>query len=97
MTNNSKKITPSPWSISEKRLIVDSEDKPIAYFYPRDYESDIANAKLMAASPDLLAACELFLEAELLAANGNGRTGFGLYCDGIEAAKAAVAKARGEP
>lgn len=55
-----------------------------------------ANARLIAAAPELLAACEVFIEAERRA-EVNGREGFGLYTEAMSAARAAVAKARGEP
>jgi hypothetical protein len=55
----------------------------------------VANAHLIAAAPDLLAACEAFVEAEH-AAILDGQRAFGKYVDAIDAAKAAIAKARGQ-
>lgn len=54
------------------------------------------HARLIASAPELLAACELLLEAQHRADNGDGRGGFELYCDAVEAASAAVKKVKGE-
>jgi len=54
-----------------------------------------ANANLIAAAPDLLAACEAFVEAEH-AAILDGQRAFSIYVDAIDDAKSAIAKARGK-
>jgi len=54
-----------------------------------------ADANLIAAAPDLLSACEAFVEAEHIALT-DGQGAFSRYVDAIDAAKAAIAKARGK-
>jgi hypothetical protein len=53
------------------------------------------NMQLQAAAPDLLAACEAFLDAEHIALT-DGQRAFSKYVDAIDAAKAAISKARGQ-
>ena len=49
---------------------------------------------LVAAAPDLLAACEMLAEAQRRA--DVGEHGFGAYVDAVDMARAAIAKARGK-
>jgi len=63
-----------------------------------DDEISGANAKLIAAAPDLLAACEACIAADEMA-NADGTLGDDMvaaYDAAIAAAKAAIAKAKGE-
>lgn len=55
-----------------------------------------ANARLIAAAPDLLEACEILTEAQRRADAGE-HGGFGCYVDAVDKARAAIAKAKGEP
>lgn len=57
--------------------------------------SGATHARLIAAAPDLLAACQMFAEAEDLARSSKWG-GFGLYVDAMQLARAAIAKAKGE-
>jgi hypothetical protein len=52
------------------------------------------DAHLIAAAPDLLAACEMLAEAQRRA--GAGEDGFGAYVDALDKARAALAKAKGQ-
>lgn len=56
--------------------------------------SGATHARLIAAAPDLLAACEALMEAQRRADAGE-HGGFGVYVDAIDAARAAIAKAKG--
>lgn len=57
--------------------------------------SGAEHAHLIAAAPDLLAACETMAEAQRRADAGE-RDGFGCYVDALDKARAAIAKAKGE-
>lgn len=57
--------------------------------------SGTRHARLIAAAPDLLAACEALVEAQRRADVGE-RGGFGCYVDAVDLARAAIAKAKGE-
>ena len=54
------------------------------------------NARLAASAPDMLEALEMFVHAEAVASTNPSRS-FGVYVDAMEAARAAIKKARGEP
>jgi hypothetical protein len=58
-------------------------------------ERQSADARLIAAAPDLLEACETLLEAQRKADAGE-YGGFGDYVDAVEMARAAIAKAKRE-
>ena len=95
------KHTPGEWVVdADGDVCTDDLERLVAavdwrHVSLRDGEAE-ANARLIAAAPDLLAACERFLAAQRMAET-DGRAGFGLYTEAIEAAEAAVKKARGEP
>ena len=62
------KFTPGPWKVSIRPLAItvwaDAISLyPIAHIGERNRDEKEANAHLIAASPDLLAACEAFVEA----------------------------------
>jgi len=89
------KHTPGPWRVEEYGnggAVVIGEARAREVIAVSLTER---NANLIAAAPDLLAACEAFVEAEH-AAILDGQRAFSMYIDAIDAAKAAIAKARGE-
>jgi len=91
--------TPGPWQIMTRDSVGDNiftESKPhrrIANTYG-DAEEYIANARLIAAAPDLLAALERIV-AKYEAAP-DGPLGCGFVNGDFFAARAAITKARGE-
>lgn len=98
--------TPGPWRIShlipdlvkdtEGNLIADCETTPHKLRPAPPKEQDIANARLIAAAPDLLAACHALMRAEAMQTEGkrDGAT-MGQISLAIDAARAAIAKATG--
>lgn len=56
----------------------------------------LANARLIAAAPLLLAACEAFLRAPTVCGGGNGSVTIEVQTYNLDAARAAIAAARGE-
>lgn len=84
------KHTPGPWSFQpgDSVVYISGDRTPIAHtdtkaYYQRHDEQDIANARLIAAAPDLLAA--------LKSVTNEWREGYGLCC--IDQVRAAIAKA----
>lgn len=89
------KHTPGPWHAGrgqQSTIVYDAEGWGVAsatVFHGRtEPETSIANASLIAAAPDLLAALELVLD-DPQSLDGRPRT--------YEAARAAIAKAKGLP
>lgn len=79
------KHTPGPW-VTEDLFIKDESDNKIAeVHWRRNEDQEVANALLIAAAPDLLEALDSIVEM-------NPPLPMGM----IEAAEAALAKARGE-
>jgi hypothetical protein len=105
------KHTPGPWKINEDRFLACTEDEFFKNVYGsngyacgRAYgetrEECEANARLIAAAPDLLDACK-HLNAvcfDFAECNANGKTEFDtdVMIDAIETMRAAIAKAGGE-
>lgn len=99
------KHTPGPWNTHSHQIafgtatlqhyLISAKDKlPIAETYPQvDDEQEEANARLIAAAPDLLTACEQILNA--FVAETNYRFNANLY-DYMVAIEAAIKKAKGE-
>ena len=86
--NNKTKHTPGPWVIDNDNVIYqEGTSEPIASAAPTADEE--ANAWLIAAAPELLAALEFCADALNTEAGG-------LYKAHIEQARAAIAKAKGE-
>ena len=103
---NTAKHTPGPWRIDDEqrdfRILADGAAAPVAFIsrlYREDLPPALANARLIAAAPDLLAALEnlaasmdagtakiLILDDE---AYGGWRHG------NIDSARAAIARAKG--
>ena len=85
--------TPGPWHIMEGTdwVIVSPEVSVAAVYTPRgDREVRQANARLIAAAPDIEKALEILLDSHSGMSNRN------CNCDECAPAKAALAKARGE-
>lgn len=94
------KHTPGPWAVDDDGDVCISDlERLIAAVDRRNVtlrkDEAAANAALIAAAPDLLAACEALAEAQQRADAGE-HVGFGLYVDAVDAARAAIAKAKGE-
>ncbi|RRV80383.1 hypothetical protein [Stutzerimonas stutzeri] len=89
--------TPGPWSIDkeERWVIHEPEGKSGTLVVPEIYLDDdeaIANARLIAAAPELLAALESAQMALMGYTHQNAVT-----LAALEKARAAIAKARGTP
>lgn len=91
------KHTPGPWAVDESRHDgCINRIKPFRHIgmasgykvKPGDPEENEANARLMAAAPDLLEALEAFI--------AHGEQAFGHDFEVMIQARAAIAKARGE-
>jgi hypothetical protein len=96
--------TPGPWSIAGRGYTIFGSDDAVvisSFDAETDEEEEryIANARLIAAAPDLLAALEGVIEDSMALARGYAAaTGDRLTDEGegIRRARAAIAKARGE-
>lgn len=85
--------TPGPWHAPGLGEIHDEQHRVIADCWAEEFSSKEpeANARLIAAAPDLLAALEMFVgKYGRVSPNGSG----GMY-DLVLQARAAIAKARG--
>jgi len=84
--------TPGPWhyqsSAGDHDYLVYDEDNGKDIAIVRNF--DVANARLVAAAPELLEACETLANYVADLEGGNGRT-FGI----VTKARAAIAKAKG--
>lgn len=101
MTNSPYFFTAGPWQVNhrDKTQVCDSDGEvrgcsPIAYCEGSMGERT-ANARLIAAAPDLLAALESFLRAPSVGSAGPGSVTLAVQEFNLRAAKAAVAKATG--
>jgi hypothetical protein len=88
--------TPAPWSVKKDSpqagiIIAQNRNLGIAEVFGGG-ETDIANARLIAAAPDLLSALE-FLLADYIAINGEKLTGSSFPAD---KAREALRKAKGK-
>jgi hypothetical protein len=93
------KHTPGPWAVSDVgEVVVCATGRTLCDVYSSpttgEEQADV-DARLIAAAPDLLAACEMLAEAQRRADTGE-REGFGCYVDAVDKARAAIAKAKGE-
>jgi hypothetical protein len=105
MTNNTRQHTPGPWAWvyadanHERPIALERDDGPDVLtasedtIGPRAYVSE-ADAHLIAAAPDLLAACEELL---VEVASMNAMRGYRVMPTVVEKIRAAVAKAKGAP
>lgn len=62
----------------------------------RNADADMANANLIAAAPELLAACETLMLAEAVQDGERNGATLGLVSRAIDAARAAICKASGQ-
>jgi hypothetical protein len=94
------KFTPGPWRLGfvtrayevARRKIVAAEESPesgtgICEVYGIQDDDCVANAQLIAAAPDLLAACEAFVEADC---QDGASLAFSMAVDAIAKAKVVV-------
>jgi hypothetical protein len=102
MKKENFKHTPGPWKIKNGHnySILDSQNRAVAFTSFGAEICDVANARLIAAAPDLLDACK-HLNAvcfDFAECNANGKTEFDtdVMIDAIETMRAAIAKAGGE-
>jgi hypothetical protein len=80
--------TPGPWKEKRKLAIYSADDEPICAVFPAETEGQsAANARLIAAAPDLLEALRGFHPSQIKAPGELARA--------WEVAKAAIAKAEG--
>lgn len=82
------KHTPGPWTHSEDGVIVDAAGKQLASVFPRDRA---ANARLIAAAPDLLEACRAALYGVVDRGGPDGLS----QTEVVDYLTAAIAKAEG--
>lgn len=97
-------FSPGPWhtqpdstfsTLGDKRIIAYNNISPAIAFGGLGEETD-ANARLIAAAPELLAALKaLVLEVELK--DNPSDEGASSDCDQMDAARAAISKAEGKP
>lgn len=93
------KHTPGPWvpQVDNGRQVVTTDGEWICQLWTK-YEDDMVNAQnnvlLIAAAPDLLAACEKYLAAEQQLVPGGGIP-YAAMIEASQAAKDAIAKAKG--
>ncbi len=95
----SKRHTPGPWILAGKTTISnEGGDFCLANVGTYSIEADEAeaNAKLIATAPELLAALESFLRAPSIGSNGPGSSTIVVQDFNFRAARAAIAKAKGE-
>lgn len=84
------KHTPGPWHVRGNKIVIDVMDFSIAEI--KDFGvATIPNARLIAAAPDLLEALSKLVEIE----DGPGMAVIG-WSDAMDAARAAIDKAKGE-
>lgn len=94
------KATPGPWLVTTtptgKGKVTDSSGFSICNTTAGSNKQQMRDAKLIAAAPDLYAACEAFLRYQDMVNSGATNGLIKAYADMYEAAQSALAKARGE-
>ena len=92
------KHTPSPWNVGVLSIpgFQRAYQLNATVQTKRDVDVDIANARLIAAAPEMLEALELLVR-EVTVLPGTGKQDGNIGHRHINAALAALAKARGEP
>lgn len=94
--NEMSKHTPGPWVATDKIVhlpdFAESGRIAIVINDPEFPERSLANARLIAAAPDLLSALTMVLAAS----HGRGQDGKQAMEIALDAARAAIAKATGE-
>lgn len=88
-----EKYTPGPWEVDGPRIYSTTKTLVATVGLFRSLETASANARLIAAAPDLLAALESLLEwaADVHDPMKQSRINY----SGMDAARAAIAKAKG--
>ncbi|MNO35951.1 hypothetical protein D3C76_260090 [compost metagenome] len=87
------KHTPGPWKVLREHDWHTGTKFGIVGVVPSNHTITEANASLIAAAPDLLEALEWAMDR----VGYHQRTGTnGSYCDQVDKARAAIAKAKGE-
>lgn len=90
-----KNHTPGPWSVGKDTRIIGANSQRVAVADDNELTPGMANARLIAASPDLLAALIAFRDG-----GPQGGQNFAewhqSYAPAIELARAAIAKATGQ-
>ena len=97
------KHTPGPWTADrqyiEKKMPPGSNRKIIAEVYWHVYDEYEANARLIAAAPELLEALELLVSFACSRCDWTACSGsqYVEHCPHVENAKQLIAKAKGKP
>ena len=97
------KHTPAPWVYSRNSNPIcilgdwrgDGSYSDVAEIAPQERQEALANARLISAAPDLLAACHALMRAEAMQEGKRGGEIMGQISLAIDAARAAIAKATG--
>lgn len=91
------KHAPGPWRTTEHQVLVMSGEMTVADVRVNDapYEEQAANARLIAAAPDLLDACELWDQGFIDGEEFDADQFLAWVNRNRAAARAAIAKARG--
>ena len=95
MNNQKVGHTPGPWAVEGpsspkvESAVINGASGMVAYCHGRCYQEATANARLIAAAPDLLEACERVREQL-------AEQGFVSVLEGQRRLDAAIRKARGE-
>lgn len=103
----STKHTPGPWSFYDdsndgktNRIEIVAIGKTVARIYHSVPEEDLPNARLIAAAPDLLAACQKFMDGISILNDGPDDSDVAhaheLLVESFKLAHAAIGKATGE-
>ena len=98
--------TPGPWEVDDESIYAKNSDGSWQQVAELPgwrtnkgevmSDTDRANARLIAAAPDLLAACHALMRAEPMQEGKRGGEIMGQISLAIDAARAAIAKAKGE-
>ena len=95
----SAKYTPAPWKAGSKSVSAPETDDRLGLdvrIYGGNRQDNAANARLIAAAPELLEACKLWIKYDLADENA-----FQLlmmnYANALNSTKAAINKAEGAP
>lgn len=93
------KHTPGPWKYENdsQGFICDSSGSDVVAdaWYSRDHEVQEANARLIAAAPELLECLIWAMEQGHLTYHARTKSNVA-HCDAVDRARAAIAKATGE-
>jgi len=94
------KFTPGPWSLAPASVIIGADGRRVCAVPVRLDDADVGDAHLIAASPELYAACEMMVPTNVALGNRNVPDSTVLSLEvtmgELRAVRAALAKARGE-